>query len=1762
MAESETLQSTDCDIALLSEFAREIAGIATSQLDYALEGHRRGIKVYESLKNLNEVIGTQYGDRVLIELVQNGHDAHVATAVEGTGEIAVRLLISGDDCGELLVANRGRSFTRSNLDAVINIGTSDKRIGEGIGNKGLGFRSVEALTDDVRIFSGAPRQSSGGFDGYCFRFATHDEIEADLLALGATLVEARHVADTVPRYLVPKPEVARSAAIEALAAGGFATVVSLPLRSADVIALAEAQVTALLDPAAPVLLFLDRLAALDVEIARDGKKPVHWRSTRAVTPIVGGAPDACALATVTVDGSDYLLARSLLEKLPLLDAIQASLQAAPPLKRWLDWQGEAIVSVAVPLGGRGAAGRLFNFLPMTENAIAPIAGHIDAPFFADIDRRSMKPDLPLNKYLLEAAAKTCALATTAIVDGKIDLPSSTVVDLAAWTAPHLAKLTAAFRSIERPLENVAIWPVVAGGAAKYASFKTLYAWPDVKTGQMTPRRLAAVADADILPDSLGTDRRARVRALAGSVNLPLELSTSALGDWVEAVADWLAREHGASPTRWKAMFDDICAVFAALGQPLSSLEGRKILVDAEGKLLAATAKGRDGAPPVFVRTKSGRGRRGEGPPSPPASLKRKFRFLSDAIALTEPTQRAFERAGLLRGYDPLDVLGALKGALELKASDLQRQEALVWSFKVWSGGGGKPVEDALRAADLSVPTLGGWYRARTALFSGAWTSLGRIVEQYLLEAAPVSPDCAKVRDRLVIGFGEWPRAAADDRRDDWFRFLGLLGTSDGLPPLAAAVRRKGTPSAHWHGVLSNQSAENGFGPAWTARVSATRLENPYTDYDLGGEIWRLPGQTEHAQLSAEARAALSELIVAFLREHGDKHFRFSIDHYRRFNRAELPTPLAVFLSTAPWVAGTRGDDIVFAAPAGSWSTTAARQPPPRFVPRFQSEVGARAALPAILFDPRIGLRDWSSRDTATARLASLSTSLEDLNAAERRDLRDQLRRAWSDAVDTGQVLPATMALVVERGGGLELCRSDSDEPPLIHVTSERQGFAARALGDRGEAVLDVGENDAAAIAKVIEATGGFRARLADAGDVELIVDGEPFEPRPEDPLLATGGLAWLIDATVLAHEYLGDPLELRTLPPDELDRRLRQIRLRRCARFALMIDGELAHARDDERAQPVAHPKSPTLVLVADGAISLDLLCEAAPGLTKLMGVRRPTLETILERLARAGFGGIGKPSEDQYARAIKRDQGVVRDYFAATRGGIERRVRALLPVTAQLGGLEVAEQLGELHERVGPALNLRAWLSEQFGDQTAERCLAAVDETDDQRLIRRSMGFDFAAYGEVLAALGYPPLNDDSDFRRVFEVYLGELRPELRDRVRRHYLTTWAAGADLGAYVTARSLDFLTFNPDWPRVMETLTREAVAERAADAAQATLGADDATIILVPFDRVTADNRKLVLARHAEFAGLVRAWCRKNETQLPSLIEATDPQTLVRALDEAGLIDFEKIEQGQLPEFYRRVGAWPGPMEPTCDLVRLGLIPADLEHEANEAREAKRKAELARRTIPFVGQDLDAGAVDFARQFEVLATAAIAGGQEWFARSRPPRLLSQEQRDPGTPNRGGGGGGQSWKNQPPESVKNAMGIASEWLAREYLRRRYPNEMNDVCWVSSNRAAFCTGSAGDDSLGYDFRVVTERNEWLFEVKSAIDAGGEFELSARELEVAGSASLERKRRYRILYVPFVFDPTQWRVLPLSNPAAPTTRDRFRVLRGGSVRYRFERR
>ena len=1741
-----------------------IERLTNSQLEHALDGHRRGLKVYESLMSLNEVIGTQYGERVLFELLQNAHDAH---APDEKGEITIRLIVHGKESGELLVANRGRPFSASNLDAIRNIGTSDKEIGEGIGNKGLGFRSVEALTDDVHIFSAGPASPASKFDGYCFRFATTGEIALRLEEIGADPATAADVASNIPRYLVPLPVDEQSEEVRRLAGQGYATVVCLPLVSEHAVELARKQVAAVLQQAVPVHLFLDRLTLLDVAVVALGEVTERKCLSRRVEPVAApGLPSNFRMERVTLEAeSAFLLVRQALPKAAVLSAVRESIAAAQPLKRWLAWKGDAVVSVAVPLGPATlSAPRLYNFLPMDDQAVSPMAGHIDAPFFADIDRRSLKPDLPLNRYLIQSAAETAATAVLAIVDDDLPLPENSVIDLAAWSGVHMPRIIAAFQALKRPLVMAAIWPVVSGGTSRWASFKTLYAWPELRTKQLTPVRLASVANADILSGAIGEARLVRVKALAAAVFLPLAPNDAKLCEWVEAIAEHLVGSGRQSRGRWRDFYDDIIALFSAAPANPASLVGRTIFLGSDDKLLVATAEGLDGAPPVFHRDGRGRGRgkRGEGPPSPPSALSRKFRFLSQGVEVSEVSLRAFEKAGLLRRYDPLEALAGLKGALGETPTDIQRREAMIWAFRVWRSAGGKSTEEALRDAELSIPCLGGWRPAGKASLSGSWSTLGRILEQYLHEAATHSSDCRSARDGLLVSYADWPRSGADHRRDDWLRFVGILGVREGLQPIAGAIRRDGTPNGYWSGLFRFGAEKLGLDAHWTTQARKVTLSYPQTEYHLGGEVWRLPGQLEHSALPASAREALSELLVAYLRDNGDAHFTFSVSHRRGFEKVELPTPLQIFLREGAWPASVRRDEIVFATPRASWSTTVARQIPPRFVSRFGAEPGNRAGLPPILFDVRIGLRDWAAAVSAPERLVSLAAALADLSAAERRDLRDQIRRAWSDVAERRSALPPSLELVVERAGGLDLCSPNSERSPTVYVTGERQGFAARALADAGEAVLDVGEADGAVIRDLLASTGVFAPKLADSGDVQLVVDGDVFEPAADGPLLVAGDLSWLSDVAVLAHEYLGDPLELRTLTTDELDRRLRQIRVRRCRSFALIIADQVISVRGDERVQAVPHTRIPTLLVRGDEPIGMALLLQASTALTKLVAARHNTLETMLNRLEREGFaGGATGPSEEMLARAIRRDVSVVRDHFAATRGGLERRVAAVLPVVCFLKGREAADRLSDRYARLGSAIRLSEWLIGELESGLVDRILSVVDETDDQRAIRGRLGFDFAGYGRTLAELGYPPMNDEADFRRLFAVFLAEMTPSLLDRLRRRFVAVWRDGGDLAEYVRLRGLDFIAFDPSWPLEREDIDLAFVASHALVAMEARLGPDDFLVALPALDGVAAANRKLLTSRYARLASLIRAWCRKSGLTRPSLTESADPQPLVRALDQAGLIDFDHLKPGELPALFRGVDAWPAGMPATDVLNELGLSEADLQHEEREAREARRKAEIARRTIEFAGKPLDTGGGDFASLFEQLADAALAEGSEWFSRSRPPRLSLQEQ--PGEERRrqgAGGGKGGEWRNQPPDAVRNAMGIASEWLAREYLRRRHPREMTDACWVSSNRAAFCTGAEGDDTLGYDFRVETARHEYLYEVKSALDEGGEFELTARELEIAGSASLDRKRRYRILYVPYVFDPKRWRVLPLFNPVGTDTRNRFRVVRSGSVRYRFE--
>ena len=164
-----------------------------------------------------------------------------------------------------------KGFTSDNVDAISNPALSNKTPGNFIGHKGLGFRSVELLTDGVEIFSKIDR-AADTFEGFCFRFASPAD-ESAWVEASSDPGLADAIVGKVHRLQLPMPIAKIDAKAQAVAADGFSTLVRLPLRDATAVGRAMEEMRLLIDEDAPITLFLDRLRSLVLEtVQADGRK--------------------------------------------------------------------------------------------------------------------------------------------------------------------------------------------------------------------------------------------------------------------------------------------------------------------------------------------------------------------------------------------------------------------------------------------------------------------------------------------------------------------------------------------------------------------------------------------------------------------------------------------------------------------------------------------------------------------------------------------------------------------------------------------------------------------------------------------------------------------------------------------------------------------------------------------------------------------------------------------------------------------------------------------------------------------------------------------------------------------------------------------------------------------------------------------------------------------------------------------------------------------------------------------------------------------------------------------------------------------------------------------------------------------------------------------------------------------------------------------------------------------------------------------------
>ncbi len=372
---------------------------------------------------------------------------------------------------------------------------------------------------------------------------------------GVNSAITREVSRTVPRYLVPLPLTEQPDEVISYAQRGYASVIVLPLQTAESITLARQQVQALSDLDVPLLLFLDRISDFRIGMrSPDGSiQEVQLNRRQNRRGNVPGIPE-CRLHELLVgqDGEDrrFLSVQRKVNKSRGLEAVKRSTSRAPRINRWFEWKGQPTVSVAVSLSPDTLTkGRLYNFLPMGDTAVAPLLGHLDAPFFAGIDRRNADIELPLNTTLMEAAAEACAHAALYLTGQAVmQIPQHSVFDLAAWTGNHAAKLDAALDGMGRSLAVASIIPVIPIGGVRWASLTETKRWPEGTFSLMKASEVAKRTGARLVSPEIVGERLRRLKLMACRQYHSLAPSGRLLAEWSECFAHSLYERQAAIRT--------------------------------------------------------------------------------------------------------------------------------------------------------------------------------------------------------------------------------------------------------------------------------------------------------------------------------------------------------------------------------------------------------------------------------------------------------------------------------------------------------------------------------------------------------------------------------------------------------------------------------------------------------------------------------------------------------------------------------------------------------------------------------------------------------------------------------------------------------------------------------------------------------------------------------------------------------------------------------------------------------------------------------------------------------------------------------------------------------------------------------------------------------------------------------------------------------------------------------------------------------------
>ena len=1151
-------------------------------------------------------------------------------------------------------------------------------------------------------------------------------------------------------------------------------------------------------------------------------------------PLEGGPAHGTRIAEVDLGGlGRFLVASREVPHERFMAAITASIEASKLDVSWGDWQGDAWVSIAVPLGRGDSAeppDRLYCYLPMGQAARAPLPCHVNAPFAVKLSREGLVTDVPLNDLLYEALADTAASAALSLREHPE--ARTLIPDLISWDAEHAELITEAFPRHGGDLPEASVLPILGDGA--WGSFREAYVWPS-RDRRITPAAVARSAGVPVVDPAIGPHRIERLQDIASALpDCLMDPSDSTIADWIEAIAHDLAREARAHPDRfdpeaWAELYDDVAGHYAA--HDADELRGRRILIDDDFELHQTWGNDDDDGDDrprtaiFFPMREMADDEDAESlDVSVPRSLSRHIAYLHADIKWRElnehkrwerrPGRLFLDEARLVRLPRSREILQRLARILSTRRDKGLHADALRFAYNLTQV---RPElqHEPMDGLHLRVPTLSGrWVEARDARFSDEWPgTLGPTLSKLIDQAAGVSADLDALASARLAPPGAFGFRV--DSIERWTAFLRRIGVRDGLEPVECASKMRLAQGHQWMSSAFGDAVElsRAEREMWMARLQASpdRPHHPWTTYRLMGRVMRLPGAADHDLLPEPAKQTFGLLVGQGLGSWPTDALRVALARPRTHGSdpVRLPSPAQAFLAEARWLPVTRPGETAhdLVAPREAWHyMDDDSEPQPTFMSLVAPRIRVAIDRVAGSLDRfrALGLHVWNDPEEAADRLRLLARSQADQRVPETliANFGKACDRTWTvlcRTSDRGDASPLGIGdlLVVTRKGRLGLYALSNDElTEPLNILVEEDRLVEAVLNALEVPVLRADPGDGRRIAELLGPLLGDRMRTIGSDDVRILVDGRYVRDSDGLPLVPQGR-EWLLDLVALTMELKASAFnraaEKRIMQAVDT---VHAIRLHAGERVEVEMQGQTVALPDHmRRAFALNDPTRPRIAFegVAE-PLDWETLTGLAPKIGDLVGGVETgnALQNIVGTLGRERSDQpVERPTDEEYSEALEESTERIRQLRRAQRGVVAGLLRMLRPaVAALLDGEDVVRAMSEDPDGpTDPASVVEALAA--YDDRwprgwSAASLVAAATEAATPAELRDALGITFGAFNAALRLTGDPPIHDTEGHAHAFMAYLSSRRTSFIDRLRTAAIRDFDAGEFPDGYARA----------------------------------------------------------------------------------------------------------------------------------------------------------------------------------------------------------------------------------------------------------------------------------------------------------------------------------------------------------------------------------------